>query len=88
MMTDSPHIPASSNVKPFKTQKNIYLLLTQRTFLYVFLKSCVFWMDRYTLLLKLITNKNPLYSTWNSAECYVATQTGGEFGKERIHAYV
>ena len=32
-----------------------------------------FWMDMYTLLyLKWITNKDPLYSTWNSAQCYVA----------------
>ena len=30
-------------------------------------------IDMYTLLyLKWITNKDPLYSTWNSAQCYVA----------------
>ena len=39
-----------------------------------------FWMDMYTLLyLKWITNKDPLYSTWNSAQCYVAAWMGGEF---------
>ena len=32
-----------------------------------------FGMDMYTLLyLKWITNKDLLYSTWNSAQCYVA----------------
>ena len=38
-------------------------------------------MDTYTLLyLKLIANKDLLYSTWNSAQCYVAAWIGGEFG--------
>ena len=37
----------------------------------------------YTLLcLKWITNKDLLYSTWNSTPCYVAACTGGEFGGE------
>ena len=36
-------------------------------------------IDMYTLLyLKWITNKVLLYSTWNSAQCYVATWKGGE----------
>ena len=40
-------------------------------------------MDRYTLLyLKWIINKDLLYSTWNSAQCYVAAWMGGEFGGE------
>ena len=43
----------------------------------------------YTLLyLKWITNKDLLYSTWNSAQCYVAAWTGGEFEGEWIHGYV
>ena len=43
----------------------------------------------YTLLyLKWITNKNLLYSTWNSAQCYVPTWMGGGFGEEQIHVYV
>ena len=43
----------------------------------------------YTLLyLKWITNKDLLYSTANSAQCYVAAWMGGEFGGEWIHAYV
>ena len=43
----------------------------------------------YTLLyLKWITNKDLLYSTWNSAQCYVAAWTGGEFEREWIHVYV
>ena len=42
----------------------------------------------YTLLyLKLITNRDLLYSTWNSAQCYVAAWMRGEFGGERIHVY-
>ena len=41
-----------------------------------------FGMDMYTLLyVKWITNKDLLYSTWNSAQCYVAAWMGGEFGE-------
>ena len=48
-----------------------------------------FGMDMYTLLyLKWITNTDLLYSTWNSAQCYVASWMGGESGEERIQAYV
>ena len=43
-----------------------------------------FGMDMYTLLnFKWITNKDLLYSTWNSAQCM-----GGEFKGEWIHVYV
>ena len=46
-------------------------------------------MDMYTLLyLKWITNKDLLYSTWNSAQCYEAAWIGGEFGGGWIHVYV
>ena len=46
-------------------------------------------MDMYTLLyLKRITNKVLLYSTWNSAYCYVAGWIGGEFEGEWIDAYL
>ena len=42
----------------------------------------------YTLLYsKWITNKDRLYSTWNSTQCYVPAWMGGEFGGEWIHAY-
>ena len=42
--------------------------------------SLEFGMDMYTLLcLKWITNKDLLYSTGNSAECYEAVWVGGEF---------
>ena len=42
-----------------------------------------FGMDMYTLLyLKQITNKDLLYSTGNSAQCYVAAWMGGELGGE------
>ena len=48
-----------------------------------------FWMDVHTLLyLKWITNKDPQYSTWNSAQCYMAAWMGEEFRGERIHVYV
>ena len=48
-----------------------------------------FGMDVYTLLyLKRITNKDLLYSTGNSAQCYVAAWMGGELGGEWIHVYV
>ena len=46
-------------------------------------------MDMYTLLyLKCITNKVPLYSTWNSAQCYVAAWMGGAFGGQGTHVNV
>ena len=39
-------------------------------------------MDKYTLLyFKRIANKDLLYSTWNSAPCYVVAWMGGEFGE-------
>ena len=42
-----------------------------------------FGMDMDTLLyLKWITNKDLLCSTWNSAQCYMATWMGGYFGGE------
>ena len=48
-----------------------------------------FGMDMDTLLhLKWITNKDLLYSTGNSAQCYVAAWMGGESGGEWIHVYV
>ena len=48
-----------------------------------------FGIDMYTLLyLKWITNKVLLYSTGNSAQCYVATWMGGAFRGELIHAHV
>ena len=40
------------------------------------------------LYLKWTANKDLLYSTWNSAQCYVAAWMGGEFGGEWIHVYV
>ena len=46
-------------------------------------------MDRYTLLyIKWVTDKNLLYSTWDSAQSYVAAWMGGEFGRKWIHVYV
>ena len=46
-------------------------------------------IDMCTLLyLKWITDKVLLYSTSNSAQCYVAAWMGGESGGEWIHVYV
>ena len=43
----------------------------------------------YTLLhLEWVTSKELLYSTCNSAQCYVAAWLGGEFGGEWIYVYV
>ena len=36
----------------------------------------------------LVTNKDLLYCTGNSAHCYVSGWMGGEFGGEWIHLYV
>ena len=48
-----------------------------------------FGMDMCTLLyLKWTTNKDLLYSIWNSAQCYVAAWMGQGFGEEWIHVYV
>ena len=48
-----------------------------------------FGMDMYTWLdLQCLTNKDLLYSMWNSAQCCVAAWMGGEFGGEWIHVYV
>ena len=49
----------------------------------------LYGMDMYPHLhLKWVTNKDLLYSTGNSAQCYVAAWMGGEFGREWIHVYV
>ena len=47
-----------------------------------------FGMGMYVLLyLKWIISKELMYSTWNSAQCYVATWMGGKLG-EWIHVFV
>ena len=48
-----------------------------------------FAIDMYMLLyLKWITNKDLLYSTGNSAQCYVAAWMGGNFKEKWIHVYI
>ena len=42
----------------------------------------------YMLYLKWITNKCLPYSTWNSAQCYVAAWEGERFREERVHVYI
>ena len=45
-----------------------------------------FEMNMYALLyLKWIIIKDLLYSTWNSAQCYMATWLGRKFGREYVH---
>ena len=39
------------------------------------------------LYLKWITNKDLLYGTGNSAQCYVVAWMGGELGGEWLHVY-
>ena len=46
-------------------------------------------MNVYTLLyLKWITNKDLLYNTGNSTQCYVAVWMGREFGGEWVYVCV
>ena len=46
-------------------------------------------MDMHTLLyLKWVTNKDLLYSTWDSVQCYIAAWMREEFGGEWIHVYM
>ena len=40
------------------------------------------------LYFKWIINEDLLYSTRNSAQCYVTAQVGGELGGEWIHGYI
>ena len=48
-----------------------------------------FGMDMYTLLyLKWVTNKDLLYSTGTSTQCYVTAWMGGDFGEDWIHVYI
>ena len=47
-----------------------------------------FEMDMYTqLYLKSVTNRDLLYSTWSSAQCYVAAWMGELFGGEWVWVY-
>ena len=47
-----------------------------------------FGMDTYTLLyFNWMTNKDLLFSTWNSAQCYVPALMEGEFGGEWVYMY-
>ena len=39
------------------------------------------------LYLKWITNKNVLYSTWNSIQCYTPARIRGGFGAEWTHIW-
>ena len=48
--------------------------------------SCGVWDGLgHTAILKWITDKDLLYSTRNSTQCYVAAWMGGEFTEEWIH---
>ena len=56
----------------------------ERKFFKLFcLQKYISFTHMYTLLyLQWITNKDLLYSTWNSAQCYVAAWMGSKFGAE------
>ena len=41
----------------------------------------------HTAIFKMDDHKDLLYSTWNSAQSYVAAQMEGEFGEEWMHVY-
>jgi len=41
-----------------------------------------FGMDIQTAIFKMDNQQDLLYSTWNSAQCYVAAWMGEEFGRE------
>ena len=41
----------------------------------------------HTAIFEMIPSKDLLYSTGNSAQCYVAAFMGGEFGGEWIHVH-
>ena len=46
-------------------------------------------IDKYTLIyVKLITNKDLMYSTWNPTQYSVMTYMGNESKKEWIHVYL
>ena len=47
-----------------------------------------FGINMYAQLYLKRTTKDLLYSTGNSALCYVAAWMGGEFGRQWIHVYV
>ena len=42
----------------------------------------------HTAMFKMDTDKELLYSTWNSVPCCVVARMGGEFWGEWIHLYV
>ena len=46
-----------------------------------------FRSDTYTFF-KMDNQQDLLYSTGNTAQCYVTTQMGKEFEKEEMHVYV
>ena len=82
-----------AQMKLFTKQKQIYRLrdahMVTRKDRWAKVTIRGFGVDMYTLLyLKWIINKDLQDSTENSAQCYMATQMGGEFGGEWIHVCV
>ena len=51
-------------------------------------KENKYYIHEHTANLKHVTNKDLLYSTGNSAQCYVAAWMGGDFKEKWIHVYV
>ena len=78
-----------NKLKPWKVTGTLMNLLLENGFLLGEEAVRELGMDMYTLLyLKWVNNRDLLYSTWNSAQCYVASWMGEEFGGEWIHVYV
>ena len=87
-------IPYMWNLKRNYTNELIYKKetdsQTQKTSLQLPGKGLgAFGMDMDTVLyLKWITKKDLPYNTQNSAQCYMADQMGGEFGRQWVYVYV
>ena len=85
-----------NQVRPPKKYQKGRVFFNQSFFFFILLKYkshkrnlTILKYTIHTLLyLKWITNKDLLYSTGNSTQCYVAAWMGGESGGEWIHVYV
>ena len=70
------HGMAESNTTELLNWTELTAPVLYEKYLLIWKNSCIM----YTLLyLKLITNRDLLYSTWNSAQCYVAAWMRGRF---------
>ena len=76
-------------IKKNATDKKTQNIWRNRTKWIFLIKKYNIRIDMHTLpYVKWITNKELLYSTGNSAQCYETTRMGKEFEKEYIHGYM